>query len=82
MKDQQLAEIPIVQRVASGVAEALKNSSKLLDAATFEPVCALARLAGQERQLRFEAAAPLRKLIELDEIAFGAQRSSQRFERR
>jgi hypothetical protein len=74
MKDQQLANIPLVRRVASGDVEALRRSSKLIDAATFEPTLDRARRASEHRQLRFEASAPLRKLIEQDETALDAHR--------
>jgi hypothetical protein len=74
MDDRQVAEPGVVWRVPSGAAEALKRWSKQIDAVTFDAALERARRAGECRQARFEACAPLRKLIERDEIALEAHR--------
>ncbi len=74
MKQPKVVETPVVRRAPSGAADAFKKCSKGLDALSFGEAIARARQAGVERELLFEASAPLRKLIEQDKKALNALR--------
>ena len=74
IKQRQAVETPVVLRVPSLAADAMKRCQEGVDAVTFGAAVDSARRAGEKRDLLFAAAAPMRKLIEQDEKALASLR--------
>lgn len=64
----------VVLRAPHAAADSMKRCQEAVDAVTFGAAAERERRAGEERELAFAAAAPLRKVIEQDEKAMVALR--------